>query len=500
MAETPWSPFTTYFLKGDGSIVIDQNPKTLIPDNQGSSYDLLTEPLEKIQEYIRKKIEGLNNKIASADEKKKETLEGQLRKYEELLRYSSLSEIPPSLLTSEEISDFLQNYLNSPAKIIGKLAELQARGLAQNLTLQENNQITIETTNQGRLTFLTVSASVFPNYSAEGYNRMEDPRKVITPVPLVFTLKNWPEGKKSKIVEDWTNNPVICTGTCMFDKYAIQIIQENGEIKYMTSPRANDQVNGKVHKIEIDESPTAYETNSLQTLFNAIKAITHQNNCIEKVTYDIPSLPYYLYAMDMLEQGHVQPEQLKPYFAAVYKKASRLKNLVTKLMEGYNAVRQKTGYNPIDIEFSTIGGDLEAEYRFILSMLDIKDNHDRFHAIMEYITNHDPRYTTNLLGETVSFGSWYELGARSYARQYEEEKPGIVVENYVETGIAAHVKGAKFIGFYIHPMTVNQSTKQGPDDSQGLYFALGGLKFAQELQKVQRKKGMYPSPVANTIQ
>jgi hypothetical protein len=49
-------------------------------------------------------------------------------------------------------------------------------------------------------------------------------------------------------------------------------------------------------------------------------------------------------------------------------------------------------------------------------------------------------------------------------------------------------------------MTVNQSTKQGPDDSQGLYFALGGLKFAQELQEAQRKKGVYPSPVANTIQ
>lgn len=54
MAETPWSPFTTYFLGEDGSIVIDQNPETLIPDNQGSSYDLLTEPLGKIQEYIRK--------------------------------------------------------------------------------------------------------------------------------------------------------------------------------------------------------------------------------------------------------------------------------------------------------------------------------------------------------------------------------------------------------------------------------------------------------------
>lgn len=140
-------------------------------------------------------------------------------------------------------------------------------------------------------------------------------RSIINEKPLVEVIQGKPVAMH------------VVSGSCLFSADSVHAIADDGERFSLTSPAA--AINKNIQNITVDPDLSLYEAEASVRLSLFISELA-KGGSVDSIQLNIPRIEYYNYALDAFENGHLSPNQMLEWFAAVDTRFQRLSSGMKK--------------------------------------------------------------------------------------------------------------------------------------------------------------------------
>jgi len=283
-------------------------------------------PIERVPSEILNVTEPVENNIASGKQKETSITNPFAQK-------EGIIHLPTVLIASGE-RDYqhpdLQSlaYRKSPVRLDQQPVTKGAKKAMAILTQAQSISIISD---QVRLNPATLTHTIDGNSFCEIQSQSGNLWFVL---PRVLVPKQADGKSRSEIqLGSRTINPLrqdVISGICLFGVSAVTAEADDGTMVYLANSNGSfKNISTKFTKLHVNRSVHPYEMETVLRLTSFLEAAMSHKDL--RITFHIPRLEYWLYALPLYEQGLIDKDLLQQWFSEVDQRARKMQNFLTKV-------------------------------------------------------------------------------------------------------------------------------------------------------------------------